>query len=281
MRLEYLSGLSWPGDRSKPNDDAFCHCDGLAAVFDGATSLNDPLLPADSDAAWIARKGAEGLMLHQAHGAREALRLAAADAERDFIAQRHRAPVEQYETPLSSMMLVAPAAGGLEFFWFGDCAALIERPGEAVEVIGDAFARRASEAGRVAHLAQSNGLAPASGANRPEYLPALRAARNRMNRGEHWTFSPDARCAEHAASKIVATPLETRVLLCSDGFLALASDYNRYSPGALVGAARERGLRFLFEELRAVEDGDPEGRRFPRFKKSDDATALLVMATKA
>jgi hypothetical protein len=29
-------------------------------------------------------------------------------------------------------------------------------------------------------------------------------------------------------------------------------------------------------ELRAVEDGDPEGVRFPRFKKSDDATALLV-----
>jgi hypothetical protein len=28
--------------------------------------------------------------------------------------------------------------------------------------------------------------------------------------------------------------------------------------------------------LRAIEDKDPEGRKFPRFKKSDDATAVLL-----
>jgi len=49
MRLEYVAGLSWPGDPAKPNDDAFCHGERLAAVFDGATSLNDPLMPVDSD----------------------------------------------------------------------------------------------------------------------------------------------------------------------------------------------------------------------------------------
>jgi hypothetical protein len=32
----------------------------------------------------------------------------------------------------------------------------------------------------------------------------------------------------------------------------------------------------LGEELRAIEAGDPGGDKFPRFKKSDDATALLL-----
>ena len=44
----------------------------------------------------------------------------------------------------------------------------------------------------------------------------------------------------------------------------------------LISAAETKGLAALGEELRAIEEGDPEGRRFPRFKKSDDATALLL-----
>src|SRR5215469_16646690 len=99
MKLEYIAALSWPGDPAKANDDAFCHTDTLAAVFDGATSIGEKILPSDSDAAWIARKGAEGLVAHAASGPREALRLAAADAECDFLAQRLRAPKEAYEIP--------------------------------------------------------------------------------------------------------------------------------------------------------------------------------------
>jgi hypothetical protein len=66
------------------------------------------------------------------------------------------------------------------------------------------------------------------------------------------------------------------LLLCSDGFLALASDYGVYSADSLMAAAREKGLKALGEELRAIEAGDIGGDRFPRFKKSDDATALLL-----
>ena len=37
-----------------------------------------------------------------------------------------------------------------------------------------------------------------------------------------------------------------------------------------------RRLALIFgRELRAVEEADGEGTKFPRFKKSDDATALL------
>jgi len=44
-------------------------------------------------------------------------------------------------------------------------------------------------------------------------------------------------------------------------------------------AAQEKGLAALGEELRAIEAGDSGGDKFPRFKKSDDATALLLRLT--
>src|SRR5690348_16411073 len=102
LAFAFLSGISLPGDPTKPNEDAFCHALTIAAVFDGATPLSEPILPSDSDAAWIARKGAEGLIAHEALGARDALRQAARDAEREFVARRLRAPRENHELPLAS-----------------------------------------------------------------------------------------------------------------------------------------------------------------------------------
>jgi hypothetical protein len=66
------------------------------------------------------------------------------------------------------------------------------------------------------------------------------------------------------------------LLLATDGFLALASDYGVYSADSLMAAAMSKGLAAMGEELRAIEAGDTGGDKFPRFKKSDDATAILV-----
>jgi hypothetical protein len=44
----------------------------------------------------------------------------------------------------------------------------------------------------------------------------------------------------------------------------------------LIATAQTIGLQALARELRHIEDDDPNGERYPRMKKSDDATALLV-----
>ena len=277
MKFEYVSGLSWPGDPAKPNDDAFCHSERLAAVFDGATSLGEPLLAVDSDAAWIARKGAEALIAHAGLPPREALARTAEAAERDFVRQRKRPPKENFELPLASMMLAGVQAQALEFLWFGDCAAIVRPPGKASRLVGDALEKRAGEARRARRLAERHGLDPAAGVDRPEYLDALRKGRNLVNtRDDGWAFAPDARCAGHARSLAMSVPEGTEILLCSDGFLALASDYARYGIDELIEAAVRKGLKPLFDEIRAIEEADPNGRTYPRFKKSDDATGLLL-----
>jgi serine/threonine protein phosphatase PrpC len=161
--------------------------------------------------------------------------------------------------------------------WFGDCAALVKRPDAPAEVVGVAFDARAQESGRVAKLAAKHGLAPAAGINRPEYLEALRKARSYTNTEKgHYIFAPDPIGADHASEQKVVAPAGTVFLLCSDGFLALASDYGAYTPQTLIDAAQNKGLKKLGEELRAIEADDSDGRKFPRFKTSDDATALLL-----
>lgn len=278
MALELLEAFSLPGDAAKANEDSFGHDEGAAVVLDGATPLGDGLMPGPSDAAWIAQFGARRLLAHlrDGSGGRRALRDALADAQKSFEALRRMPPSQVWQTPCASMMLAVPGAEGVEFLWFGDCAALIRQGDAAVTVVGETFDKRAAEAQRAQAMAKEKNLSPAAGLNRPEFLEGLRATRNRVNSGNYWLFSPEPRAGAHASRRVMKLAPGATLLLASDGFLSLASDYGVYSADTLMVAAQEKGLKALGEELRAIEAGDSGGDKFPRFKKSDDATALLL-----
>ena len=281
MALELLDSLTLPGDPAKPNEDAFGHDASAALVLDGATPLGDGLMPGPSDAAWIAQFGARRLLAHlrDGDGPRKALRGALADTQKSFEALRRMPVQEIWQTPCASMMLAVPGEEGLEFLWYGDCAALIQNGDGAVMMVGETFDKRAAEAKRAKLIGKEKNLSPASGLSRPEFIGSLRAARNRINSGNNWLFSPEPKAAAHAARRVIRLAPGATLLLASDGFLALASDYGAYSADGLLAAARSKGLKALGEELRAIEARDPGGDTFARFKKSDDATALLLKLT--
>ena len=307
MSFELLDQLSLPGDPAKPNEDALAHLDHAALVLDGATPLGPSLLPGPSDAAWIAQFGARRLAAHLRDGdaPRDALKHALTDAGKSF-AGLSREPIrEKWQTPCASMMMVVdtgplrpaqarePATatspinvlrthggGGsgprsIQFFWYGDCAAIVEQDGH-VEMIGETLEKRQAEAARAKLVARTAKMSSAAGINRPEIEPLLRAARNRINSGRNWLFSPDPRAASHVMHRTMTLQEGALMLIASDGFLALTTDYGAYDMADLMAAANGKGLAALGAELRAIEKTDPLGEKFSRFKKSDDATALLL-----
>lgn len=274
--LKLIESLSLAGDPAKQNEDAFGGSTSAAVVLDGATMLGDGLMPGPSDAAWIAQFGARRLIAHlKDEEPKKALKLALGDAEKSFHALRRGEPEDQWQVPCASLILVAEHEKGLEFLYLGDCGALAEQ-GDGLKVIGETLDKRAEESARAAQIAKEKKLASASALSRPEFLSHLRARRNHVNSGNYWLFSPDKRAAAHAGRRIVAAEKGAHLLLASDGFLALASGYGAYDAMGLLKAAKTKGLAAMGAELRAIEAGDPDGNKFARFKKSDDATALLL-----
>ena len=236
-------------------------------------------MPGPSDARWIAQFGARRFNAHAGEGEgsiRDWLRSAASEAETSFNALRFRPPVENYEVAYASAIMGAPDADAISFLWFGDCAALLRTVDGAFHLFGETINRKESERARVERLVKPGRPGPAAAGVRDEFLPVLRASRNYVNTAEEWLFAPDEACADHAREARAVLAPGAPLLLASDGFLALASDYDRYTPEELLDAATTRGLAVLGEELRAIEAADPDGNRFPRFKRSDDATALLL-----
>ena len=227
--------------------------------MDGATPLGDPLMPGNSDAAWIATFGARRLLAHlrDGEGARKALRGALGDAEKSFKALRRGPPEDVWQTPCASMMLAVQGEHEIEFLWFGDCAALLKQPDAPVTVIGETLDKKASESATAAKAAKASNQ-PAT--ERQHHMEGLRARRNRINSGSYWLFSPDTAAASHVSRRIVKAQPGAQLLICSDGFLALASDYGAYNADTLMAAVLDKGLAALGDELRAIEDATRRAR---------------------
>ncbi|HRO03620.1 MAG TPA: protein phosphatase 2C domain-containing protein [Terricaulis sp.] len=263
--LTLVESLSLAGDRTKQNDDACGQVPGVAWVIDGATDLHDaPLTGAASDASWFALALNSALHAHAyAGGGERALRI-----QTKRIIERKLAPpfadlthgktIERWQSPIASMLMLTETRSGVDGIDLGDCRlATLDAEGRAALFGGPEQAADAETA-----LA-----AEQTDADKP-LLP-----------GAHWTACLDPACADQARGWAIKLARPAHLLLMTDGFSALVDRYRAYDSAGLMRAARDKGLQELGRELRAIEAADATGAKHPRFKQSDDATALLLRLT--
>ena len=62
----------------------------------------------------------------------------------------------------------------------------------------------------------------------------------------------------------------------SDGFSALLDSYAAFTPADFIAHLLHHGLADLALQLRRIEKEDAACLRYPRFKASDDASAIWL-----
>ncbi len=174
---------------------------------------------------------------------------------------------------LRALLLLTIEPERTEAVWLGDCRAILAIDGR-IETCGETAEGEAEERHWAAQLGQGASASAMLGSDL--VMTALRDSRDRFNTGKgRWVLGLEPKAADHMKSAVFAGRA-TGGLAMSDGFSALELKYQRYGAEALLTAASEKGLTALAGELRAVEEvEDPDGRAYPRFKRSDDATAVL------
>lgn len=276
--LTLVETISLAGDRAKQNDDAFGLARQAAWVIDGATDLDAPLLKnVASDAAWFAQNA--NRTLHEVAGAsgdvRGWVRSASEAAARDF-ARLHGSVAARWQSPIASMLLVSEKDNSITGLDLGDCRIFALGADGLSIAIGGPPGVVDNETAMAAK--QTDAHKPLL--ERTETIARLRRDRGALNcEGAHWTLCLDPDCARQARTWRLEIARPGYALLCTDGFAALVDRYRTYEPGALVQAALEKGLQELGRELRAIETGDESSTQHPRYKKSDDATAVLLRCT--
>ncbi len=90
----------------------------------------------------------------------------------------------------------------------------------------------------------------------------------------HRAASTDPDAAGRASVTVLAPGGLHGIALLSDGAARIADVYHQIGWPALVTVLRDHGPAGLIRQVRAAEDSDPDGARWPRSKARDDATAL-------
>jgi hypothetical protein len=190
----------------------------------------------------------------------------------------HAQPIAHaWQTPTGSLLAVMETPAGVIATDLGDSRLFtLDAAGDA-HAFGGGRDSAKDEAAQVRLVTRGRTDRPL---DRVEVIEELRRRRMLANiPGGYWVLGLDDACLEHRREAAFPLARPAHILLCTDGFAALCDRYEAYDPAQLVAAARDEGLLALAQRLRAIEEADAVGERHPRWKKSDDATALLLRLT--
>ncbi|MFJ3193824.1 integrase [Streptomyces griseoviridis] len=174
-------------------------------------------------------------------------------------------------SPTSTVVVVRARGGTLEYLVLGDSFLLLGDRGEGTAVVTDQRLNDVGKRlrGRVDALPTGSREHAAALA---EYRDALTGLRNRPD--GFWIAGPDPRAAEHALTGTLALESLASVSLLSDGASRLVDRFRLATWQETLTVLGSYGPAELIRRVRDAEAGDPDGRRWPRGKAYDDATAV-------
>ena len=239
-------------------------------MIDGATDLGAPgLVGTRGGAAWIAMEADAAFAAVDDGDVRSICDAVFGRLARRFDARRARDPVSGWEIPSAAFLVARATADTIEIGWLGDCSAILKR-GDRTEPLGPLAEARQGERDHASRLAE-HGLGLDT---RP--APIVDSLRQQRERPGRHVLSPQPTMADKVNVAAVPARHGDELLLMSDGFSALIDSYGAVTPADMMAALPMAGLAALVGQLRDIERDDAGCARFPRFKRSDDATALWL-----
>lgn len=270
MYFETIQTISLNGNPDKPNDDRCGSTSRLAWIIDGATDMGPPgLLGSQGGAAWLSTAASNAFTTSLSSDVRGTCHRAFKAIERKFNQERTRDVQAAWEIPKAAFCVAQLTNQELSVAWAADSPILLMSGDQALWCTG--------EPDTSAEAADALALGTGVGAVAEFSAPVLNDRRAHRARKDHVALSTNARASASVTSYgIHPVSVGDELLLMSDGFASLVTDYERYSATELFGSVRSKGLAVLAQEIRDIEQKDATCLRFPRFKVSDDATAMWL-----
>lgn len=259
-----------PARPDQPNEDFAAACATGAVLLDGA-GLSGTTTKCVHGVAWYARHLGGALLAGLPDPGRP-LPEVLADGIRETAAL-HAGPCRLDEdpgTPSATVVMVRVAGDRLEYLVLADSVLLLVPAGPAAPLaITD---NRADEA-RGAERRRLDALPGGT----PEHAEALRrhvqASWEYRNRpGGFWVAAADPSVADEAIAGHLPLGEVASVALLSDGASRIVDLFGLADWPVVVMLLGRCGPDELIRRVRAAEDEDPRGARWPRGKAHDDAT---------
>src|SRR5262245_37958196 len=254
------------------NEDWVGATQSIAVVLDGITTppgMGD--VGCTHGTPWLVASIGSGVLLHGEQQPQlslsEILRRAIADT-----AARHADPCDLNApgTPSAGVAMLRTAGETLDYLVLSDAFVVIDT-GDDVQGITDLRGQQVVADLRAATFAHPIGSA-AHATKRRAMVDQQRSYRNAPQ--GYWVAAGRPDAADHALIGQVSLADVRRAAVLSDGAGALV-EYRLTDWKRLLDTLEHYGALGVVDRVRKAERSDPHGLRWPRFKTSDDATAVF------
>jgi hypothetical protein len=269
-----VSFASWPGSVSKANEDFVVASPRVAVVLDGLSAPPPLGTGCLHGTPWfVAQLGAQ-VMSAATTGSDEPLQhLVASAIMRVADSHAHSCDLDHPGTPSSSLAVLREHDQRVEYLLLFDSVIVLDGPSGLAVVTDrrvDAFAHQEDLATREHPIGS-----PAHQERVQELVAAQRRHRNQP--GGYWVAGAKPAAAYQAITGSRRHDQVNRAVLLTDGVSCLVERYAAAQWPELLDSMQERGPTHVISRVRGVEDADPSGTRWPRYKRSDDATAAFCV----
>jgi hypothetical protein len=185
----------------------------------------------------------------------------------------HTCDLEHPGTPSSSLAVLREQDQRVEYLLLFDSVIALDGP-PGLTVLTD---RRVAAVARQEHLATREHPigSPAHQDRVQELVAAQRRHRNQPD--GYWVADAKPAAAYQAVTGSRPHDQVSRAALLSDGVSCLVEPYAVVDSPELLSIMQHHGPTHVISRVREVEDADPIGTRWPRYKRSDDATAAFCL----
>ncbi|MGW0657556.1 protein phosphatase 2C domain-containing protein [Streptodolium elevatio] len=273
LRVEFATE---PGDPTRPNEDFIAAGPNALVLLDGCGTPTGSDSGCSHGVPWYVARLGLNLFTRASSSTDRSLTDCLADAvEATAALHADTCDLTHPGTPSATVIVVRLTGDALDYLVLADSTLVIETTDETHVITDDREALVGSKY-RDAMDATPAGTSEHTAAHRA-YVEALRSHRNQP--GGFWVAAADPTAATEALTGSVPVSSVVDLSVLSDGASRAVDRFSLTDwPGALELLRRE-GPAALITQVRAAEDADPTGARWPRGKAKDDATAAWCRAT--
>lgn len=270
MKIETISH-----SMNKYNEDTLIVLDDLYMVIDGATGIGNKIIDTPmTDAAWFVTEfKSQFIHRYERHKDFYDVFDKALFATKDLYSELALTDKpEVYEIPSFVFIAVKLNDQHATFYYSGDCKAFVKTSTESFTVGKshlEVLDAQTSElmASLPTHLAIEE--------KRELVIPHLREKRSLANQPNGYNVVNTSNFKiENIDEETINIDNIQQLLLATDGFYCLQSEYNKTSPEGFFNLIHLGGLENCLSNLRKIEK-DPEAE-INRFKRHDDSTAIHI-----
>jgi len=174
-------------------------------------------------------------------------------------------------SPSATVAILREQPEAVDCLVLGDTTILLEEP-TGIRVVTD---DRLEHVAAGQHRAMHKHATGSADHDRSFAKLVTEQRRHRNHPDGFWVASTDPSAAEHALTDTVARDGLQRAAVLSDGATRLVDRFGLLDWQGFLDLLAKQGPDTIIQRVRAAESSDPEGRRWPRGKRHDDASAAF------